>query len=400
MTSGSIQTLQTQTSERPKQKQAEQIQTEQAQPAKVQPGNNGTGKDRKPQGPLIVVGMWRSGTSLLYALLNQHPQIALMYEGDLPLLWPLFLRGRAKKDWPERWQFWNSAPSRHRLEIDELPRDVSGLGEACQAAWKRYAGSAIGGCKSPNYYDMLPELATEFPNARFIVIRRNPLDVCRSVVRAAKGDSFFARRGMILRALCGSYDLNAGVENLRARRVPVHEIEYETLVNDAQTTLAGVCRFLNLSAHAGMTDLRNADRSAIYEGAHHERVKSEEIKVDSKQNEMADLMTTTVWGSSSTSLLKLALQAQEVLPGRALRKIERYMAFSEGEAGKKIPAGFALEKFWDRCLYRALRGFDQAVACIYCFAPLWLLRKYRATKARRPDAVASKETLVGVSVKD
>jgi hypothetical protein len=32
-------------------------------------------------GPLFVLGMWRSGTSLLYALLNQHPQIALMYEG-------------------------------------------------------------------------------------------------------------------------------------------------------------------------------------------------------------------------------------------------------------------------------------------------------------------------------
>ncbi|PYX45967.1 MAG: hypothetical protein DMG79_17915 [Acidobacteria bacterium] len=29
-------------------------------------------------GPLFVVGMWRSGTSLLYALLNQHPEIGLM----------------------------------------------------------------------------------------------------------------------------------------------------------------------------------------------------------------------------------------------------------------------------------------------------------------------------------
>ena len=43
-------------------------------------------------GPLFVIGMWRSGTSLLYSLLNQHPQIALLYEGDLPLLRPLFSR--------------------------------------------------------------------------------------------------------------------------------------------------------------------------------------------------------------------------------------------------------------------------------------------------------------------
>ncbi|MCU1303513.1 MAG: Sulfotransferase family, partial [Candidatus Sulfotelmatobacter sp.] len=34
-------------------------------------------------GPIFVVGIWRSGTSLLYTLMNQHPQIALTYESDL-----------------------------------------------------------------------------------------------------------------------------------------------------------------------------------------------------------------------------------------------------------------------------------------------------------------------------
>jgi len=30
--------------------------------------------------PVFVVGVFRSGTSLLYSLLNQHPEIGLMYE--------------------------------------------------------------------------------------------------------------------------------------------------------------------------------------------------------------------------------------------------------------------------------------------------------------------------------
>ena len=47
-------------------------------------------------GPVFVVGIWRSGTSLLYTLLNQHPLIALMYEADLPLLKQLFYRLPAK----------------------------------------------------------------------------------------------------------------------------------------------------------------------------------------------------------------------------------------------------------------------------------------------------------------
>ena len=32
---------------------------------------------------LFVAGVFRSGTSMLYASLNQHPAIALMYEPEL-----------------------------------------------------------------------------------------------------------------------------------------------------------------------------------------------------------------------------------------------------------------------------------------------------------------------------
>jgi len=43
------------------------------------PHNNGrlrvTGELQS--GPLFVVGMWRSGTSLLYTLLNNHPRIGV-----------------------------------------------------------------------------------------------------------------------------------------------------------------------------------------------------------------------------------------------------------------------------------------------------------------------------------
>lgn len=342
--------------------------------------------DQAHDGPLFVVGMWRSGTSLFYALLNQHPQIALLYEGDLPLLWPLFLGRRAKSDWPERWEFWNSAITRHRLDLHRLPRNVSGLRQACEIAWKQHAGLAIGGCKSPNYFDRLPGLAARFPNARFIVIWRNPVEICRSIVCASKGDSFFARRGMILRTLCGSHELKAGVDILRAMGVPVHEVQYETLVSDPGPVMAGVCGFLELPIHAEMTTLEHADRSAIYNGAHHDMVKAERIKVVEKKTR------------------------GEVLPDRVLRKIDRYIASWHDRRGTKWPAvpesgsspsrWFVIEEFLDRILYCVFRTFDQAVAFVYCFAPLWLLKRYRAAKGRHEDAVLHKETLAGASVED
>src|ERR1700737_195615 len=49
--------------------------------------------------PLFVVGVARSGTSLLYALLNQHPQIAILFEGSLPFLRTLFRVPWARSDW-------------------------------------------------------------------------------------------------------------------------------------------------------------------------------------------------------------------------------------------------------------------------------------------------------------
>ena len=340
-------------------------------------------------GPLFVIGMWRSGTSLFYALLNQHPQIKLMYEDELPLLWPLFLGGQAKPDWRERWEFWNQAPSRHKLTLDDLPQQVSGMREACEAAWKLYAPDAtIRGCKSPNFFDCLPRLAQEFPNAKFIVMWRDPADVCRSVVRA-RSDSFFAKRGMVLRALLGCRDLKTGYDALVARGAQVYGVQYEDLVSNPAAVMQGVCSFLDIEFDRRMVSLKDADRSAIYDGDHHEGVNSEKIVAGRKK--------------------------PEVLPEDVRHKVAAYIAYwkeqSAGawprypEAGNaKTGIPFFFEKLVDRILYRGLRAFDRAVALLYCHLPIELLRKYRASKGRvAPEVVAEKpvseKELVGASQK-
>ena len=342
------------------------------------------GKDSS-QSPLFVVGMWRSGTSLFYALLNQHPQISLMYEGDLPLLWPLFLGREAKSDWPERLEFWNSALTRHQIPLPGLPRNVSTMLEACQTTWQLHANGAIGGCKSPNYFDILPRLAEQFPGAKFIVIWRNPMDICRSVMRASKGDSFFARPGMVLRALRGYQELKIGFDALAAQGTSVHSVQYETLVNDPSEVMAGVCRFLNLDFHPRMVSLQDADRSAIYDAAHHEMVKSERIAATKDR--------------------------VDVLPLCVSRKVERYIAAWHKQYGGKWPAvpeltdskpgaWFVFEQFLDSVFYRGLRAFDCLVVLIYCFAPLWMLRKYRAIRGRHEIVAAPRKEFAGACLKD
>lgn len=345
--------------------------------------------------PLFVVGMWRSGTSLFYALLNQHPQIKLMYEDELPLLWPLFLKGRllggrAKRDWPERWEFWNQALSRHKLSADDLPREVSGMREACEAVWTLYAPDAvIRGGKSPNYFDCLPRIAAEFPNAKFLVLWRDPANVCRSVVRA-RSDSFFAKRGMVLRALLGCRDLKRGYDALLAKSVQVYPVQYEELVADPAAVMQGVCSFLDIEFDRRMVSLKDADRSAIYDAGHHEMVNSEKIVAGKKK--------------------------PEVLPENIQHKVAAYITYWKRESGGSWPrypessdkasTGFLFffERLADGISYRGLRMFDQFVALVYSYLPIGLLRKYRASKGRpAPEPVAAKRVaeseLVGASQK-
>jgi hypothetical protein len=334
--------------------------------------------------PLFVVGMWRSGTSLFYALLNQHPQVKLMYEDELPLLWPLFLGGKAKQDWAERWEFWNQAPSRHKLDPADLPQ-VSSLREACEATWALYAPNAeIRGGKSPSYFDCLPRIAKEFPNAKFLVMWRDPADVCRSVVRA-QSDSFFAKRGMVLRALLGCRDLKAGYDTLVERGMQVYPVQYEDLVENPTAVMKGVCSFLDIDFDPRMASLKGADRSAIYEGEHHDGVNREKISSKKKA---------------------------EVLPDDVRKKIGRYIAYWKWESGGSWPAhsqaadastkATFIERAVDCGTYRTLRMFDQFVALVYCYLPIGILRKYRASKGRDIAPVPPKpaeQELVGASHK-
>jgi len=317
------------------------------------------------QGPLFVVGMWRSGTSLLYALLNQHPRIALMYEGDLPLMWPLFLGGKAKSDWLERWEFWNGALSRHQIAHENIPAQVAGLRAATELAYREHAGDAIWGCKSPTYYDAIEKLARDFPAARFIVIYRNPADICRSIVRAGRKASWFSRSGMTLRALLGYAEMKKGADRVAAQGAPVHLLQYEELVRQPESVLRGICEFLQIPFDSRMVSLENAERSAIYEAEHHAMVKSKQIRAMGPR--------------------------EEVLPAALKRKIARYThlwreeydgawpAHAETDSASAGNPGW-LERFSDSMLYRTYRIFDEAVLLLYCFAPLGLLRLYRERK--------------------
>ncbi len=319
-------------------------------------------------GPVFLVGVWRSGTSLLHTLLNLHPDIGLMYEGELPLMRPLFVGNRAKSDWIERWEFWNQAVSRHKLQPHTMPCGHATLAQATENVCRDYArrrGAQIWGCKSPAYYGDLPRLARDFPQARFIVIWRDPIAISRSIRQAALGSRYFRRRGMLLRALLACGQLRRACDQLLSDGFPVHQLQYEDLVRNPELEIRRICNFLGVAFDSRMLSLEEADRSAIYLHDHHASVRSKAIATKVPQ---ANLLS----------------------PAHT-RKIERYVRrwqressgkwplYPQLETGSGEPSNF--ERIADAALFRILRVYDQAVLLIYCFIPLVLLHSYRGLQA-------------------
>jgi len=352
--------------------------TSQVKLSDTRQGAAAPGSFERENGPLFVVGMWRSGTSLFYRLLNKHPQISLMYEGDLGLFRPLFYPASQKARWTEHWDFWSGALRRHRIDPSSIPDGIGDMKTAIETVYRAYAGpNVIWGCKSPNYYDRMDMLHDLFPDARFIVIWRDPRDVCRSVARAGEAKySWFARRWMFERALFGCRLLRRQYDELVRRKAHVHQVTYEELVTDPTGVMQGVTDFLNLPFDPAVASLSGGDHSAIENAEHHAKVKSNRIsKLEDRE---------------------------EALSPEQLRKVESYLALWREEfhgvwptirrplaAGTQKPSG--LIRFLDSIKYRRVLAWDQLRVAIYCYAPMWLLKEYRKV-AKKPIALSRSAT--------
>ena len=137
---------------------------------------------------LFIVGIWRSGTSLIHALINQHPQVALMYEAEPLELWPKHSSLFPKRNWQQRLEFYNETFTRHHLDPKKFASVAPGP-EAALALYRAYArdrNAIVMGEKAPSYHTRLPELAKMFPDAQFLIIWRDPIECCRSAAWAVR----------------------------------------------------------------------------------------------------------------------------------------------------------------------------------------------------------------------
>jgi len=256
--------------------------------------------------------------------------------------------------------------------FDSKGDDFPSAFEAAHAEYAQRKGAGIWGDKSPNYYDRLREMAESFPEARFIIVWRDPLETVNSILRAAQsGNSYFRRRGSALRGLIGCGVFKEQTDWLRAHGRAVLEVNYEDLVSDTATVLREVCRFLEIEYSDELATLTGADRSAIYGGKHHALVRGNEI---------------------------VAGPRPMVVDGDLRAKVDRYVRywrqqyngtwppFHRFEGAMNVESAGLLERSMDKLGYRVLRGWDRFTAFCFSVVPISLLAGYRRRKFRKPRA--------------
>jgi len=321
-------------------------------------------------GPLFMVSMGRSGSTLLYALLNKHPQVGLMFEADLICLRSAFLKPNALCDWVERCEFRNDAFRRHGLDAADMGEGISDFIGAFTATHQLFAlrkGATIWGDKSPSYHDCLNQMADNFPEARFIIVWRNPRDTANAVLRAAaKGSSHFNRKGAVLRELLDYEVLKKECDRLLARGKPVCQVNYEDLILDTPAVMRRVCEFLQIPYDDSLSNLEGADRSAIYQGPNHANVRGDKIVREPRPDYVGP-----------------ALGA----------KISQYVALWHQRYGAEWPPyprpaenasrpPNRLSRLINSTLNHLFRTRDRISWVAFCFIPISLLHYYRDLKKR------------------
>jgi hypothetical protein len=207
----------------------------------------------------FVVGHPRSGTTLLRAMLDSHPELAIPWESYfIPLMWPrhqlfegssfsiqLFLAALAETP-QEIWRM-----DRELLASSMQKDNPQSFQEAVRCVYATYARmqrKPRWGDKTPDYMLHMDLISGLLPEARFIHIIRDGRDVATSLMQVSWGVSRVADA-----AVSWSWRVTHA-RNIGRRLGPEKymEVRYEDLVDNPESVLAALCSFLDLEYDSHM----------------------------------------------------------------------------------------------------------------------------------------------------
>lgn len=195
--------------------------------------------------PIFLLSLPRSGSTLVQRVLASYPDVATAAEPWLllPLLSPL-------EPLPPMAGGWQHTTSGALQDFNaQLPGgDDDYLTAVREAALRLYSRSAREHAryfvdKTPPYHHIIEQLIRTFPEARFVILWRNPLSVLASTVETLCGGRWDTQRHR--------GDLFHGICNLVSARVRhadrIHAVRYEDLLLDGGKSWRELMAYLDIA---------------------------------------------------------------------------------------------------------------------------------------------------------
>jgi hypothetical protein len=246
-------------------------------------------EDAGPQ-PIFIVGMPRSGSTLLERILGNHSQIAAA--GEL-------------EDFGRQLRWQADRYDRNLVDpglLERLPHvDFAQVGRRylAQTRW-RAGGKAYFVDKLPTNYFLAGYIHRALPHARILHIRRDPLDVCFSNYKAYFGSSS-----------AYSYDLaSVGARHLQYERLMRHwhqlmpgqifDVSYSRLIHAPQIVAREILEHCGLAFEPACVDIRSNKTPVStlsaeqVQGDIHQRAEGASIRYASQLTALRDVLERSI----------------------------------------------------------------------------------------------------------
>ncbi|HEV8687243.1 MAG TPA: sulfotransferase [Gaiellaceae bacterium] len=213
---------------------------------------------------VIVLGVSRSGTTLLKSMLDAHSQLAIPTESYfIPQLWDrhgerpdrnAILADLRRLERIRQWGIDVEALGQHLPAEPSFAQVIDGV----YSAYAESQGKARYGDKTPLYMQHLELLARVFPNARYVHIVRDGRDAALSFLGMTRRPRFNVSRPRAVGDFAAAWRREILAARRFGREHPYLEVRYEELVADPGARLRAVCSFLGLAYEPTMLEYHRA----------------------------------------------------------------------------------------------------------------------------------------------
>lgn len=220
---------------------------------------------------IFIVGVGRSGTSLLQSFLNAHPDIAFTPETQFvrKYLAKAGLKAKIEVN-PKSFfidllnqdkEFARASTSPETIVADGKVSVVDTY-QTFLDTYTSVKNKNIAGDKDPRNLDLIKTLYQYFPQGKVIHIIRDPRDVVASRMKA----DWSSKTPFLLHPMMYNAQFHRG------RRIGKQyygdnyfEIKYETLISDPESPLKAICAFLGVNFEPGMLNFAESSKELVSE---------------------------------------------------------------------------------------------------------------------------------------